>query len=162
MARDHQSQDLLATTAVGSGPYTLTEWQRGSQLLLKANPNYWGSPKPTIAEVKLLGRKEPAVRGNMVQAGEVQLAYLIPPEMKGQVPQTLIESTTEAVSLRFNTDQAILKDMRVRQAIAEAVDTKGITDGLYPGYAEALSGQTTPQGIGRLQPQSEALSLQSG
>jgi peptide/nickel transport system substrate-binding protein len=140
------SPDVLTTSAVGSGPYLLTEWQRGMQLLFKANPNYWGNPKPTIAEVKLLGRTEQAVRGNMVQAGEAQLGYLVPPEMKGQLPQTLIESTPEAVILRFNTDQTILKDVRVRQAIAQAVDTKGIADGLYPGYSEPLSGQATRKG----------------
>jgi peptide/nickel transport system substrate-binding protein len=140
------SPDVLSSSAVGSGPYLLSEWQRGVQLTMKANPNYWGNPKPTIAEVKLLGRTEPAVRANMVQAGEVQLAYLVPPELKGQLPQALIESTPEAITLRFNTDQAILKDVHVRQAIAEAVDTRGISNGLYPGYSEPLDGQTTRKG----------------
>ena len=37
------SEDQMGITAVGTGPYSLAEWQRGSQILLKANPDYWGS-----------------------------------------------------------------------------------------------------------------------
>jgi peptide/nickel transport system substrate-binding protein len=139
-------QDVLATTAVGSGPYMITEWQRGIQIVLKVNPNYWGSPKPTIAEVKMLGRKEPTVRSNMLQAGEVQLAYLVPPEQRDRLPKTIIESTPEVVGFRLNAEHAVLKDVRVRQAIAESIDIKTISDTLYPGYSEPLNGQLTRKG----------------
>src|SRR3712207_7298453 len=51
-----------STQAVGSGPYLLAEWQKGSHLLFKANENYWGPNKPKVAEIKIVGRREQGVR----------------------------------------------------------------------------------------------------
>ena len=72
--------DASITQAVGSGPYKLVEYVKGDHFLLKANPDYWGPNKPTIAEIKIVFRNEAAVRASMLQAGEVQLATLLTPE----------------------------------------------------------------------------------
>jgi len=134
-------------TAIGSGPYTLVEWQQGSHILLKANEKYWGAKKPTIAEVKMLGRKEAAVRASMVQTGEAHLGYQIPAEQRQQMPQAIVEPTMESPSVRLNPNHPILKDIRVRQAIVYAIDTKGIIDALYPGgIAVPLKGQLIRKG----------------
>jgi peptide/nickel transport system substrate-binding protein len=134
-------------TAVGSGPYTLVEWQKGSHLLLRANEKYWGAKKATINEVKILGRKEAAVRAGMAQTGEATLAYLIPAEQRQQMPQSIIEPTMESPSVRLNPQHPVLKDIRVRQAIVYAIDTKGIIDALYPGgVAVPLKGQLIRKG----------------
>lgn len=134
-------------TAVGSGPYTLVEWQQGSHLLLRANEKYWGAKKATIAEVKILGRKEAAVRASMALAGEATLAYQIPAEQQKQMPQAIIEPTMESPSIRLNPQHPVLKDIRVRQAIVSAIDTKGIIEALYPGgVAVPLKGQLIRKG----------------
>ena len=134
-------------TAIGSGPYTLVEWQQGSHILLRANEQYWGAKKPTIAEVKMLGRKEAAVRASMVQTGEAHLGYQIPAEQRQQMPQAIVEPTMESPSVRLNPNHPILKDIRVRQAIVYAIDTKGIIDALYPGgIAVPLKGQLIRKG----------------
>ena len=134
-------------TAIGSGPYTLVEWQQGSHILLRANEQYWGAKKPTIAEVKMLGRKEAAVRASMVQTGEAHLGYQIPAEQRQQLPQAIVEPTMESPSVRLNPNHPILKDIRVRQAIVYAIDTKGIIDALYPGgIAVPLKGQLIRKG----------------
>jgi peptide/nickel transport system substrate-binding protein len=134
------SAEQLAVTAVGSGPYLLTEWVKGDHLTLKLNPNYWGDKKATIPEVRIVGRKEASVRAAMVQAGEAHIAYAIAEEQMKQVPKTVIEKTTECAGFRINTEHPVLKDVRVRQAIAYAIDTKGIMDALYPKYSTPLNG----------------------
>jgi len=134
-------------TAIGSGPYTLVEWQQGSHILLRANEQYWGAKKPTIAEVKMLGRKEAAVRASMVQTGEAHLGYQIPAEQRQQMPQAIVEPTMESPSVRLNPNHPVLKEVRVRQAIVYAIDTKGIIDALYPGgIAVPLKGQLIRKG----------------
>jgi peptide/nickel transport system substrate-binding protein len=133
--------DKTSTAAVGSGAYKLKEYNRGNYILLQANEDYWGSPKPTIAEVKIVPRNEAAVRASMLQTGEVQLAYLLSPEQAKQAPASQLEVTGEVVGLRINTEQALLKDLRVRQALNLAIDRKGIIDGLFGSLAEPLNGQ---------------------
>jgi peptide/nickel transport system substrate-binding protein len=133
-------RDVAPTAAVGSGPYTLAEYVRGDHFLLKANENYWSSNKPTIAEIKIIFRNEAAVRGSMLQAGEVQLATLLTPEQAKQMPASLIELTGESVGIRINTEHPLLKDVRARQAINMALDRKGMIDSLYGQVAEPLNG----------------------
>jgi peptide/nickel transport system substrate-binding protein len=125
---------------VGSGPYKLAEYQKGSHFLLKANQDYWGNPKPTVAEVKIIFRNEAAVRASILQAGEVQLATLLTPESAKQAPASLIELTGESIGIRINPEHPVLKDLRVRQAINMAFDHKSMIDALYGEIAEPLNG----------------------
>jgi peptide/nickel transport system substrate-binding protein len=133
-------KDSSITQAVGNGPYRLVEYSRGDHFLLKANEDYWGPSKPTIAEIKIIFRNEVAVRASMLQAGEVQLATLLTPEQAKQAPATQIELTGESVGIRINPEHPVLKDLRVRQAINMAFDRKGIIDTLYGPVAEPLNG----------------------
>ena len=138
--------DASITQAVGSGPYTLAEYVKGSHYLLKANENYWGSKKPKIAEIKIIFRNEAAVRASMVQAGEVQLATLLTPEAGKALPAHVVELSGEAAGIRINTEHPVLKDLRVRQALNMAFDRKSMIDSLYGDVAEPLNGQLVRKG----------------
>jgi peptide/nickel transport system substrate-binding protein len=131
--------ETSSTTAVGSGPYILAEWVKGSHLLFKANENYWGPNKAKLAEVKLVGRREQNVRSAMLQANEAHLAFHIALDQVKQVPRSIIEATQESVIFRINHEHPVLKDIRVRQAIVASIDTKGMMEALFPGLAEPLS-----------------------
>jgi peptide/nickel transport system substrate-binding protein len=133
-------QDASITEAVGSGPYRLVEYVRGSHFQLKANPDYWGNPKPTIDEIKIVFRNEAVVRASMLQAGEVQLATLLTPEEAKRLPGYMVELTGESVGIRMNTEHPLLKDLRVRQAINMSIDRKAMIDTLYGEVAEPLNG----------------------
>lgn len=139
-------EQIASVTAVGTGPYTLVEWKRGSHILLRANERYWGPRKPKIAEVRIIGRKEASVRAAMVQTGEAHLAFAIPPDQAKQMPKAVIEKTTEVIGIRINTEHPVLKDIRVRQAIAFAIDTKGLMEALYPGYSSPVNGHMVRPG----------------
>jgi peptide/nickel transport system substrate-binding protein len=141
------SAEAAATQAVGSGPYLLAEYQKGQYLLFKANPDYWGPNKPRIAEIKLVGRNEQAVRAAMLLAGEADLAFHIALDDAKKAPQTIIEQSQESPMFNVNTELPVFKDIRVRQAVAEAVDVPGMINALYPGgVAVPLNGQIVRQG----------------
>jgi peptide/nickel transport system substrate-binding protein len=133
--------DSSITQAVGSGPYKLAEYTKGSHFLLKANEDYWGPNKPKIAEIKIIFRNEAAVRASMIQAGEVELATLLTPEAARALPAHVVELTGEAPFIRINMEHPVLKDLRVRQALNMAIDRKGMIDSLYGDVAEPLYGQ---------------------
>jgi peptide/nickel transport system substrate-binding protein len=135
-----QPGDAGLMGAIGTGPYMMTEYVRGSHFQLKANPNYWGEPKPTIDEIKFLFRNESTVRAAMLQAGEVQLASLLTREEAEKMPGSYIEQTGESVVIRVNPEHPVLKDLRVRQAINMSLDRKSMIDILYGPVAEHLNG----------------------
>jgi peptide/nickel transport system substrate-binding protein len=129
-----------AVTAVGTGPYTVSEWAKGRSITLKANASYWGTPKPSIGTVRVVARGESAVRAAMVQAGEADIAINISKDQAAPLPRSVVEHTTEAVFMRLNTQHPVLKDVRVRKAIAMAVDNGAIMKALYPGVSSPLNG----------------------
>jgi peptide/nickel transport system substrate-binding protein len=131
--------ETTSTMAVGSGPYMLAEWQKGNGLVFRANESYWGPNKPQVAEVKLVGRREQNVRSAMLQAGEANLAFHIALDQVQNVPRSIIEQTQETVIFRLNHEHPVLKDIRVRQAIVSAIDTRGMMEALFPGIAEPVS-----------------------
>ena len=127
------SPEVRATQAVGSAPYILAEFVKGQHLIFKANPTYWGPNKAKIAEIKMVFRTEQSVRGAMLLAGEADLAYNIPAEQLDQVPRGIIEQSQESPMFRINTEHPVMKDIRVRQAIAYAVDTARDGQSALPG-----------------------------
>lgn len=144
-----ETDDLgTATTAIGTGPYVLTEWNKGQRLVLEANPNYWGEA-PSVERVVLLPRTEGAVRAAMVQAGEADIAINLTPEQAANLPQQLGEETTESILVRLNTKHPVLSDVRVRKAITLSLDTPLLVEALYPGVASVLQGQVArPSALG--------------
>ena len=138
--------ETASTQAIGSGPYILAEWQKGSHLLFKANENYWGPNKPKLAEIKLVGRREQGVRSAMLQAGEAQLAFHIALDQANQVPRKIVEQTQESPMFRINHEHPVMKDVRVRQAVVYAIDTQGMINSLFPGIAVPLNGQVVRKG----------------
>src|SRR5262249_23636854 len=126
--------------------YKLAEYQKGQYLLFKVNEEYWGPVKPKIAEVKYMGRGEQAVRGAMAQAGEADVAMLLSPELVKGAAQTIVEDPQEAAGVRINHEHPVLKDVRVRQAIVESIDTLGIIKSLFPSTGIQLNGQVLREG----------------
>jgi peptide/nickel transport system substrate-binding protein len=138
--------EISSTQAVGSGPWILAEYVKGSHLLFKANENYWGPNKPKVAEIKMLGRREQGVRASMLQAGEAHLAFHVALDQADQVPRKIVEQTQESPMFRINTEHPVLQDIRVRQAIVYSIDTQGMINSLFPGIAVPLNGQVVRQG----------------
>jgi peptide/nickel transport system substrate-binding protein len=94
----------------------------------------------------LIGRTEQAVRAAMLQAGEADLAFHIAPEAVKQVPRGIIEQTQEVPMFRINAEHPVMQDVRVRQAVAEAIDRDGMINSLFPGIAVPANGQVVRPG----------------
>jgi peptide/nickel transport system substrate-binding protein len=134
---DHASE--LPNLTYGTGPYVLAEFTRGKQAILKANASYWGQ-QPAIKEVKVVWRADAPGRAAMVSAGEADLAQDLTSELSAGIPQILRTGTSSVLYARINTKNPLLADVRVRQAIAYAVDYESIIKNLYSGFARSVSG----------------------
>lgn len=128
---------------VGSGPYALTEWVQGVRIVLEANEDfYFGAPRIKRAVFKFMPDEDTAILA--YQNGEANLINL--PLIESQIQQLADHpgSTLSSVNrtgwifLMLNTEHPILSDIRVRQAIAHAIDKQAIVDFVYAGYGKVL------------------------
>lgn len=134
------SDNRMATQMMGTGPYAFVEWRRGRDLTLAANAHYWG-PKPSITDVKIRFDVEPAVRLAALQAGEIQMALNMSPELIKPGFRADAYDASEVAFIRLNTLFGPTKDIRVRQAISLAIDRNLIIKTIYRGYASPAHGQ---------------------
>ena len=138
-------QKDFASHPVGTGPYEFVRWDRGQDVVVKANPNYWGDPKPTIPQATFRFIKQSNSAVAALKTGEIQLATNIPPELAATVPQVLTREGLEFPIVRLTNYTGPLKDPRIRQAMNYAIDKDAIAKDLYSGYATVAQCQTLTQ-----------------
>ncbi|GAA4474588.1 ABC transporter substrate-binding protein [Rhodococcus olei] len=139
----------LATTAIGTGPYTVTRWNPGSELQLGANPRYWG-PAPAMKHVRLRYFADATAQANALLSGGVDVIYSLgAPQLLGQFAGNpryrVTEGTTNGeVVLSMNGAVAPFDDVRVRRAVMYAVDRKAVRDTAYAGYGQLIGSMVPP------------------
>jgi peptide/nickel transport system substrate-binding protein len=136
---------------VGTGPFKFVEWQRGSQLVLSRNDGYWGG-RPAWNKVTFKPLTNAAARVASLLAGDVDLIEDPPTADLAKLRKDAKLALAEAVSSRviyIALDQFAepspgipdtagknpLKDKRVRQALSQAIDRKGVVDKIMEGVA---------------------------
>ncbi|GAB4504471.1 MAG: peptide ABC transporter substrate-binding protein [Anaerolineales bacterium] len=125
---------------VGAGPFVVTEWVSGQSITLERNPYYFEEGKPYLDRLVYRIIPEPAAQTAMMLQGEAQV-HLWPGEneadynklLEGKAKQVLVPGIWNTaidfnLSAPFDGDPGptpphpILGDLRVRQAIAHAID----------------------------------------
>jgi len=145
---------------VGSGPFTLDEYKKGQFIRMKANPGYWGG-KPEVDEVIFRQFTNSDAMVAALKKGEVDVVHEVPPAAyndltgdKGIV--TLDGQQGGFTELAINGGAGLKKphpallDLRVRQAIAHALDKKTLVEKVNAGIgtpATALSPSANPEWI---------------
>jgi peptide/nickel transport system substrate-binding protein len=132
-------------TAIGTGPFKLTEWVAGSHLIFDRNPDYWDQPKPWLDRIVLRVILDPAARAAALETGEVDIGSNPVPlsdiDRLKDNPDLQVDTTTYAYSgpqqqLFFNYDNPVFAKKQVREAIARALDLQAIVDIALYGYAQ--------------------------
>lgn len=132
---------------VGTGPYKLTNWTPGQQIVLTSRDDYWGA-KPEVTEATYLFRADPAVRAAMVQAGEADLSPSIS-QVEATNPATDFSYLdSETVYLRVDHNIEPLNDVRIRRALNLAVDRQAFLGTLLPDSALLATAIVPPPTLG--------------
>lgn len=142
--------DELLSNPIGTGPYMLEKWDRGNELVLKANPNYWGD-KPLEPQVIFKWNSEAAARWNELQAGTVDgIDNPAPGDftvIEGNPDFKLYpREATNVFYLGLNNTKPPFDNVKVRQAIAYGIDKQRIVDNFYPP-ASTVANQFMPASI---------------
>lgn len=124
---------------VGTGPYVLSEWNAGQNIILTRRDDYWGDT-PAVTKATYLFRSDDAVRAAMVTTGEADISPLIS-ELDATNPATDFSyPNSETTYLRVDHAVAPLDDVRVRRALNMAVDREAFLGTLIPtGTIEATA-----------------------
>jgi peptide/nickel transport system substrate-binding protein len=128
---------------LGSGPYRMTNWQKGSQITLEANDSYWRG-KPPFKTVNIRSVPDVSTRVADLKSGRADLIRLIPPDdavaLKSEPRLNVLTVATERVGYMFiNAQAGPTTDLRVRRAIAHAVDRKALIEALLLGFAKPVN-----------------------
>jgi len=124
---------------VGTGPFKFVEWKVGQEVILEANKDYWDKAHaPKVQRVVIRNIKDNSQRLAALKAGEVHgFEGLNPDDVKvvraDPNLQIILRPTNTTGYVAFNYKVKELRDGRVRQAIAHAINKKAIVDALYGG-----------------------------
>ena len=141
------------TNVVGSGAYILKEYKRAQYILLERNPNYFLKGRPYMDRIvyKIIRDSSSRViamergEGNMMPyMSEVASVVRLKKNDKLVVTDKGYDGIGPITWLAFNTKEGPTADVRVRQAIAYAIDRKFITQQLHRGVSTAATGPIVP------------------
>ncbi|MGO4916369.1 ABC transporter substrate-binding protein [Pseudogemmobacter sp. W21_MBD1_M6] len=132
---------------IGTGPYELTAWNAGQNIILSRRDGYWGA-EPAVSQATYLFRSDDAVRAAMVATGEADISPLIS-ELDATNPATdFAYPNSETTYLRVDHSIAPLDDVRVRKAMNMAVDREALLGTLIPADAIPATAMVPPSTIG--------------
>lgn len=137
--------DKWKTNPIGSGPFMFDNYQPGTSLLVKRNPDYWGT-KPKVDQILWKFRVDDRAAILAVAKGELDEYYIADPDIANNVAKNpdpnvrffKSESGQSPWSASFNQKRPYLSDIRVRQALRYAIDNNAIAKELFGGLADPI------------------------
>lgn len=138
---------------VGSGAFEIESWIPGTEVVLKANDDFYLG-KPAVSRVRYIIIPDESVRMFALQRGEIDVAInLTNPEMRNMLAADpnielgeIVSPTIHGVDL--NTTLPPLDDVRVRQALYHAIDREGIAQFVLGGMASPAYSPLAPPYLG--------------
>jgi peptide/nickel transport system substrate-binding protein len=132
---------------VGTGPYTLAEWNPGQNITLERRDDYWGEA-PAVAKATYVFRTDPAVAAAMVTQGEADLAPSISAIDATDPESDVSYLNSETLYLRLDSAVAPVSDKRVREALNLAIDRDAFIGTLLPEGTVKATAMVPPTTLG--------------
>jgi peptide/nickel transport system substrate-binding protein len=148
------SAATAATKPVGTGPYKLENWAKGSAVTLVKWDGHRDAAKVKIKKVTFRFINDPAAQVAALLAGDIDGmprfgALTALKQFQGDKRFTVeVGSTAGKGVLSINNRKAPLNDVRVRRAITHAIDRKAFIDGAQEGLGKPIGSHFAPTDIG--------------
>lgn len=144
-----ESAANAATAPVGTGPFRFERWVQGDRIEIVRNDAYWGAA-PALAKATFRVIADPNAAYAAMMAGDVDAFPNFPaPETLAQFAadprfSVIVGSTEGETILAMNNKTGALADVRVREAIARAINRQDIIDGAMFGYGTPIGSHFAP------------------
>ena len=148
------SAAAAASKPTGTGPYRLDSWNRGSSVTLVKWDGHRNAANVKIRRVTFRFINDPAAQVAALLAGDIDgmprfAAYQALPQFKADQRFTVqVGSTAGKGILSINNKKPPLNDVRVRRAIAHAIDRQAFIDGAQEGLGRPIGSHFAPTDAG--------------
>lgn len=145
-----QVADRLKTAPVGTGPFRFVEWVRGDRIVLEKFGEYHRKGLPYLNKVTFRFISDPSAQIASLWAGDIDvIGYDVSPENallleKDPKFKVLNGYTTTEVILSTNNSRKPFDDVRVRRAMAYAIDREALIKGAMSGYGMPIGSHMDP------------------
>ncbi len=144
-----ESVETNASNPIGTGPFRFVRWVQGDRIELERNPDYWGEPV-ALERATFRFISDPNAAFAAMMAGDVDAFPNFPaPETLAQFEadprfSVIVGNTEGNTILAMNHRHGALSDIRVRQAIAHAINRQDIIDGAMFGFGTPIGTHFAP------------------
>ena len=149
--RDIDKANDYNRNPLGTGPYRVAEWKTGEYIALEKVPGYWrGAEYPKIDRILFRFVSNTTTRINLLKSGEVHLVPLVPWDkvreiegVRGVRLNQVLGNGYEHITLNEKRVPAF-RDVRVRRALAQAIDRDLIVKTILDGRVSTVNGPIQP------------------
>ena len=151
---DPKSAATTATRPVGTGPYKFDTWAKGSSVTLVKNDQYRDAAKVAMKRVTFRFVNDPAAQTAALLAGDIdgmpRFGALESLKQFQNDPRFTVAlgGTEGKTMMTINNRKKPFDDVRVRRALAAAIDRKAIIDGAQEGYGVPIGSHMVPSDAG--------------
>jgi peptide/nickel transport system substrate-binding protein len=143
-----ESADDNATQPIGTGPFAFVQWDRGNRVVLERYEPYWGEA-PALNRATYVFIGDNSTMTNALLAGDIDGTNNFGQEALAVFEgdprfNVLVGSTEGETILATNNTKAPFNDLRVRQAMAHALDRGAIIEGATYGYGTPIGSHFAP------------------
>ena len=144
-----ESVETIATNPVGTGPFKFDEWVQGDRIEMSSYDGYWGAA-PSLTEATFRFISDPTAAFAAVMAEDVDAFVGFPapenlPQFEADPRFQVLKGNTEGETiLSTNNKMEPFTDVRVRKALAHAIDRQAIIDGAMFGLGTPIGTHFAP------------------
>lgn len=144
-----EAGDMYGQNPVGTGPYKFVDWQSGDRVTLKAFPEYYQG-KSAIENIVIRAIPEGTNRTIALETGEVDIVYDVEPVDIDKIKENaelnfMMEASLGNSYLGINMTKEPFNDVRVRQAMAYAINVDDIIEVAYKNTAVPANSPIGPK-----------------
>jgi peptide/nickel transport system substrate-binding protein len=134
---------------VGTGPFKLAAWVKDDRITLEAFKDYWEKGRPYLDKVVFRAIPENSVRFLELKAGAIHLCQFPSPAdvdlaKKDANLKLTFQPGMNIGYLGFNHTKKLWQNVKMRQAIAHAINRQAIVDNIFQGLGEVAKNSIPP------------------
>lgn len=140
----------MKSKPVGTGPFKFVEWVRGDRVVMERFEGYWNPKLPYLDKVTMRFIPDASAQVAALKAGDIDvIGYIAAPEslqefLNDKRFKVFNGTTTGEVILSTNNKAKPFDDVRVRRAMAHAIDRKKVVEMAMFGYGTPIGSHWSP------------------